>query len=196
MAHSIIASVPPRMNWASAVIWAGFWGGALDFVDASVMSVVSDGSILRPWMGIAQVWLGKLPDGPNLPAALLGTVSHFAIAIIMAAVLALAMARLQILRRRPMLAGLAYGVGLYLVMLGIVLPVLVPGRFFLWNGISSLHGIAVHMAVGLLMAMVISRGLREPKGLQAFKILCTVKLSPRTVLRAAPAHFPRFSAAA
>lgn len=165
MAESIAASAQPRMNWPGTVIWAGFGGGALDFVDASVMAVLSGKSFLKPWQGIAQVWLGRLPDTPNLPAALLGTVSHFAIAIIMAAVLALAMGRIPILRHRPILGGLIYGVGLYLVMLGIVLPVLVPGHFFLWNGIGSLHGLAVHMAVGLIMAMVISRGMKRIQGL-------------------------------
>lgn len=167
MAENVVALDRPRVNWPGLIVLAGFCGGALDFIDASVMAILSGKSMLKPWQGIAQVWLGKLPDTPNLPAALLGAISHFAIATIMAAVLALAMNRISLLRRHPIPGGLIYGVGLYLVMLGIVLPVLVPGHFFLWNGVGSLHGIAVHMAVGLVMAIAISRGLRRIEGLPA-----------------------------
>lgn len=159
MAENVVASGRPRVRWPIPILLAGLWGGALDFVDASLTAFLSGQSMLKPWQGIAQVWLGRLPDKPNLSAACLGAASHFAIATIMAAVLALAMTRIPVLRRHPIVGGLIYGVGLYLVMLGIVLPILAPGHFFLWTGIGSLHGIAVHMAVGLIMAIVISRGL-------------------------------------
>jgi len=165
MVETAVASDRPRARGPGRVILAGLLAGALDFVDASAMSVLAGKSMLRPWVGIAKVWVRSLPDKPNLPAAGLGAATHFAIAIVMAAVLAFAMRRIHLLRRRPILGGLAYGVGLYLVMLGIVMPMLVPGRFFLWNGIGSLHGIAIHVAMGLIMAIVISGGQKRTEGL-------------------------------
>lgn len=163
MAENVVAPerIRSRVNWSSVVLLAGFCGGAIDFAHASISARLAGHSMLKPWQGIAAFLLRRMPDESDWPAACLGAAAHFAIAAVMAAVLALAMNRIPVLRRRPILGGLVYGVGLYLVMLGVVLPLLVPGRFFLWHGVASIQGILVHMAVGLTMALVIAHGLKR-----------------------------------
>lgn len=66
---------------------------------------------------------GPFPAAENWGAggALLGLAVHFAIMAAMAAVFMIACERVRAVRRHTILAGLAYGIGLWMVMYGLVL---------------------------------------------------------------------------
>jgi len=103
------------------ILAATLIAGALDIA----MAAIDTASAGQPVAGM----LRSLASGP-LPAArgwgaagaATGLLVHFAIMAVMAAVFMLAHARIAWLRAHPLLAGAAYGVGLWLVMYGVVLP--------------------------------------------------------------------------
>jgi hypothetical protein len=140
------------------ILQAGVAGGAVDFFYASILgTAVLHRSFARVWQGVASGWLGKAAMDAGWASALLGIVTHFAIATVMAAVYALVAARRPALYRRWMAGGALYGLILYGVMYGVVLP-LRFSRPYHWNGLQSVGDIAAHVAVGLLIAFVLSRG--------------------------------------
>jgi uncharacterized membrane protein YagU involved in acid resistance len=105
------------------VAWAGVLAGALDltfaFIFYGIRVGIDPASILR---GIASGLLG--PDALHMGggAVALGALLHFGIAVSAAFVFYGASRRLPILTRRPLRSGAAFGVGVYLVMHFIVIP--------------------------------------------------------------------------
>lgn len=139
------------------ILAAGLLGGMVDFVYACCVGLIRSGSPVRPWQGVASGWLGPAAREMGLASAALGVLTHFAIATAMAAAYALAATRLEVLYRRPGLSGLLYGLILYAVMYGAVLP-LRFGRPWHWAGLLSVTDILAHLGVGLVIALVLSRG--------------------------------------
>lgn len=153
-------SQPRRAALANAAL-AGLAGGALDFIYASVAGASSGRSVERVWQGVAAGWLGKPAHEMGWASAALGVVTHFGIATAMAGTYALAATRAPVLVRRPWLCGGAYGLGLYGVMYGVVLPLRWPGAFPRWDGLRSGADVLAHVGVGMAIALVLSRG-RSP----------------------------------
>jgi uncharacterized membrane protein YagU involved in acid resistance len=140
------------------IVAAGLLGGALDFLYASFLTVVLVGApFARVWQGVATGWIGKAALDYGWASAALGIVTHFGIAIVMAAAYALAATRAPALYRRPWIAGVLYGLILYLVMYLVVLPLRFPQTFPRWDGVQSLMDIAAHVGVGVIIAIVLSR---------------------------------------
>jgi hypothetical protein len=157
-----VAAAPPAPNSLPArdalarVALAGLAGGAVDFVYASVVGVMSGRGVARVWQGVASGWLGKAAAHGGMGSVALGIVTHFGIATCMAAVYALAAGRAPVLYRRWMLAAPVYGVILYGVMYRIVLPLRFPGAGG-WHGLESVADIASHIGLALAAAFVLSR---------------------------------------
>ena len=147
------------------ILMAGLAGGLVDGVYASVVGLIRGRTVERVWQGVASGWLGKQAADGGLATAALGLATHFGIAICMAGAFALAASRIGWLTRRPLAAGAAYGLGLYVVMYRIVLPLRFPAIFPRWDGLQSLADIASHVGVGLAIALVLSRaaGLAQPR---------------------------------
>jgi hypothetical protein len=103
---------------------------------------------------------GSAPS-PTLGWAAVGLAVHFAIMACMAAAYMLAASRIPALLRSPILAGLAYGVLLWLVMYWIVLPI----RFgmalphTLWGIGNALFSHCI--LVGIPMALVAKAHFRR-----------------------------------
>lgn len=151
------ASSPSQPVALSAIGLAGLAGGLVDFVYASVMFGLLKGKpIYKVWQGVASGWLGKAAADGGYGSAALGVVTHFGIALCMAAAYGLAATRLGILRQRPLVCGAVYGVLLYGFMYGVVLP-LRFGRPYHWNGLASAGDLVSHVGVGLAIAFVLSR---------------------------------------
>jgi hypothetical protein len=150
-------SSPSRPSAVSAVVRAGLGGGAVDFVYACGVGLIHSGSVMRPWQGVASGWLGKAAAAGGLATMALGIVTHFGIAICMAAAYALVATRMKLLYRRPVPCGIAYGLVLYAVMYWVVLPLRFRLAFLRWNGLQSVTDIASHVGVGLVIAVVLSR---------------------------------------
>jgi len=136
------------------VLRAGAAGGVVDLVYATGRGLADSGSVTTPWRGVASGWLGgKAYDG-NLSPVVLGLLTHFAIAMVMAAVWVWGLNRLEPVQRRRTAAAVVYGLGLYVVMYLVVLPLRWPAYFPTWDGVRSALDILAHVAVALVIAWV------------------------------------------
>jgi hypothetical protein len=93
---------------------------------------------------------------------LLGCATHLAVATMMATAFALLCPRLAILRRPALVSGTLYGLFLYAVMDGIVLPLRWPSIFPRFDGWYSLGDLLVHVAFGIIFATLIGRRVPLP----------------------------------
>ena len=144
-----------RANRFLSRLWmAALAGGTLDIVYACVVSYFRGRMPIAVLQSVASGWLGSAAYTGGMATALLGLVTHYGILFVMAAVFGLARARWTPLRQRPYTFGPLYGLGLYAVMYGIVLPLRFPGIFPRLSGWITLTDIVVHMAVGLIIAIV------------------------------------------
>jgi hypothetical protein len=160
MTAATAAARPARTGWLASVVLAGLAGGLVDFVYASVMFGLAKGKgVDKVWQGVAAGWLGKAAASGGWGSAALGMVTHFGIAICMAAAYALAATRTGLLYRRPLICGALYGVALYAFMYGVVLPTRF-GSPYRWHGAASAGDLASHVGVGLVIAVALSRMLR------------------------------------
>lgn len=156
-------SAPLGRRLAPAILAAGLAGGAIDAVYASVVGLTLGRSVAGVWQGVAGGWIGRdAAVAGGTATALLGLATHFGIAICMAAAFALVAGRVRALYRRPLLVGAAYGLALYGIMYGIVLPLRWPTVFPRWDGVRSLTDIAVHVGVGIVISLVLVRAARQP----------------------------------
>ena len=150
-----VPSLPAR-GLLSRVAIAGLAGGAVDLFYASGMGIASGRGVVKVWQGVAAGWLGKAAAQGGLGSMALGLVTHFGIALCMAAAYALIAARLPVLYRRWYLCAPVYGVILYGVMYRIVLPLRWPGAGG-WKGATSVMDICAHVGLALAAAYVLSR---------------------------------------
>lgn len=150
------ATPAPRLT-LTRLSAAALGGGAVDLVYATVVGAASGRSFQRVWQGVASGWLGRSALDLGWASAALGLATHFGIALAMAGGLALVGAKALGVYRRPWVFGLLYGLVLYAVMYGIVLPLRWPEAFPRWSGFVSLADVLAHVGVGLAM-MFILRG--------------------------------------
>lgn len=153
----------PVRSTVGPVVAAGLAGAAVDGVYATAMGLIRSGSALKPWQGVASGWIGKAAREGGAASAALGLLTHFAIALCMAAAFAAIAARVSALYRRPVVAGALYGLGLYLVMYRLVLPLRWPAVFPRWDGWVSVADIGSHVGVGLAIALMLARARRDPR---------------------------------
>lgn len=164
-AASALPQTPSR-GFLARLGMAALAGALVDFIYATTLGALSGRGPVQVWQGVAGGWLGKAARDGGLATAGLGLVTHVGIATCMAAVYALAATRAPILYRRPALMGALYGLPLYGVMYGIVLPLRWPAVFPRWDGWVSVGDIGSHIGVGLAIALVLS-GRFGPKGPQS-----------------------------
>lgn len=135
---------PPQL-----VIAGGLLAGALDLLYAFVFWGMKDVPPIRILHAIASGWVGK-------PAAALGAVSHFLIAVAMAFAYYLVARQVPALTRRPWLLGSAYGVFLYFFMQWVVLPLSAAGPggptppLVMWTGLAA-HAFLVGVPIALFV---------------------------------------------
>jgi hypothetical protein len=128
--------------------------GTLDLLSAFVFSGIAGRTPMQVLRSVAG---GPFPDATHGGAgyAVIGLLVHYAIMSVMVTVYCLAATRITALLRHPVIAGLAYGVLLYLVMYWIVLPWRFPtifpqlGWWPVGNALFS-HCICVGLPMGLL----------------------------------------------
>jgi uncharacterized membrane protein YagU involved in acid resistance len=154
-----IAPAAGRIKLSSIVI-AGLGGGLVDITYACIVGATRGRSPEKVLQSVASGWLDKASYQGGWATAALGLVTHFGIVIVMAAVYALASLRLPILRQRPLIMGALYGVALYGVMYGIVLPLRWPAIFPKFDGVISVTDVMSHIGVGLVIALVLARSRR------------------------------------
>jgi uncharacterized membrane protein YagU involved in acid resistance len=113
------------MQWSfrSAVLVGGLIAGALDILFAITFAYVEGGvppmSLLQT---VASGVLGKASYEGGAGAAALGLALHFLISLLFAAAYVLASRRIEVLTKHPVIAGAVFGIGVFLVMRLVVLP--------------------------------------------------------------------------
>ena len=146
-----------------AILAGGLIGGAFDITYACVVWAFRGATPIRVGQSVASGLLGReaaLSGG--VATGLLGFVLHFSIAIVMAAVYYAAATRIPLLVKRAVWCGPIYGLGLYLTMNYVVMPLSAIGRH---GGSGPLYlvipEILVHMfLVGLTIALFTRKALR------------------------------------
>jgi hypothetical protein len=162
-ASSVSVPVERSAHPVRTVLLAGAIAGALDISAACGFYGLTRGvSPVRILQSVASGLLGAASFTGGAPTAALGLCLHFFIATGAATVYYLASRRLDLLTRRPAIAGPLYGVGVYFFMQYVVLPLsAVAKRPFSLS--TTLTQLVIHiLCVGLPIAFVVSRHSGQP----------------------------------
>jgi len=152
-----------RSGRARAILAGGLAVAVLDAVDALVAYKLAYGmSPLVIYQFVASGLLGKAAYTGGVTAALVGVAVHLLVAFGAATVFVLASERLPALRRDAVGWGLVFGVGVYVVMTFVVIPLSrigasMPSLPLLANGVLG-HA----FLVGLPIALAARRFLGVP----------------------------------
>ena len=152
-----------RVRWGGALIASALTAGVLDIVYAIAFSYFRSGTPpARLLQAVASGAIGRdAAYAGGTATAALGLGFHFLIAFIITAVFFAAAARLPVLTSRPLIIGAIYGIGVYLVMNFVVIPLSRIGPRPLPAAIVVVTGVLVHMfLVGLPIASGARRAFR------------------------------------
>lgn len=139
-----------------AIFTAGLVVGVLDISSAFVIWWQRGVGARRGLQGIAAGLLGGSAVDGGLATAGLGLALHFFVAFVVVSIFYLASRKIGFLTSHPVVSGVLYGIGVYLVMYWFVLPTTFPTfRHRLWN---ELIAVAIHISlIGLPCALIVSR---------------------------------------
>lgn len=110
------------MSVGQAILWGGLAAGVLDAVDGVIAFGTQGLNPIQVLQYIASGLLGKASFEGGLATAGLGTILHFFIAFVAAAVYVGAGQWISALKRQAVTFGLLYGAGVYFFMNYLVLP--------------------------------------------------------------------------
>lgn len=156
------AAMPVRAHSPlKTILFAGFVGGLGDILYAFTVWGIRGVSPVRIAQSIAGGWLGRdAAVAGGLSTAALGMVSHFGICIGAAALYYWVAARWRFLVERPYVSAFAFGIGMYITMVYVIVPLsAAPGGFpkFGWNMLVALFP---HIfLVGIPFALITRRAL-------------------------------------
>jgi len=139
-----------------AILTAGLIVGVLDISSAFVIWWQRGVGARRGLQGIAAGLLGATSFDGGLVTAGLGLALHFFVAFVVVSVFYLASRQMEFLTIHPVVSGVLYGLGVYIVMYWFVLPTAFPTlRHRLWN---ELLAVAIHISlIWLPCALIVRR---------------------------------------
>lgn len=139
-----------------AILTAGLVVGVLDISSAFVIWWQRGAGARRGLQGIAAGLLGANSYDGGLVTAGLGLALHFFVAFVVVSVFYLASRKIEFLTFHPVVSGVLYGIGVYIVMYWFVLPTAFPTfRHRLWD---DLLAVAIHISlIGLPCALIVRR---------------------------------------
>jgi hypothetical protein len=152
-----MAELLPTRSWSPgrALVVGALVVGVLDGLDAVLFFGLRGVPPLRVGQGIAAGLLGRAAFAGGVGTALLGAALHFAIATAVVGVYLTASRIVPTLARRPLLWGPLYGLGVWVVMNYIVLPLSAAGGAGPGSMAVVLNGLLIHaLGVGLPAALV------------------------------------------
>jgi hypothetical protein len=144
-----------RLSAWQAVMYGTLVVGTLDALDAIVFFGLRSGARpVRIFQGIAFGLIGPAARQGGLGTAALGVFLHYFIAFGIVLTYFLVSRRVGLLRRRPVICGLAYGLVAYAVMNLVVLPLSKVGGPTMPAAPVLANGLLIHMfGVGLPSAL-------------------------------------------
>jgi len=139
-----------------AILFAGLVVGVLDISSAFVIWWLRGVGARRGLQGLAAGLLGARSFDGGLATAGLGLALHFFVAFVVVSIFYLASRRIGFLTIHPVVSGVLYGIGVYIVMFWLVLPtVFSTFRHRLFNELLQL---AIHIClIGLPCALIVRR---------------------------------------
>lgn len=146
-----------NVSWRPLVI-GGLLAGLLDLVFAFCFAGAYGKSPVFVMQTIASGWLGAPSYDGGAMTATLGFVSHFALALLWATLFLFAARRMPALVRHPLMAGIVFGVVVFLVMRLVVLPLSAYPRPVNFKPLSTVLDLASHT---LLFGVPIAFGARR-----------------------------------
>jgi hypothetical protein len=142
------------------VLLAGFTAGLADFLFASITRVMSGGSWMDPWKGVAGCLIGEAAREGGFEIVLLGIALHFFICFSAAAMLYFILKKAPSLPRQWLLVAVVYGIVFMLVMNYVVVPLSRAGRSIYPVETLPIHGVGHIVLVGLASAWFVTRALK------------------------------------
>jgi hypothetical protein len=145
-----------RSHPLRTIVAAWLIAGILDITSAFVIAGIKGTGSIRMLQGIAGGWLGARSFEGGLVTAGLGLSIHFFIAFMATALFYLISRKFSFLIEHAIVAGLLYGIAVYLFMYWVVIRLVFP------NAHPSLSrdvtAVLVHMfLIGLPISLIISR---------------------------------------
>jgi hypothetical protein len=139
-----------------AILTAGLIVGVLDISSAFVIWWQRGVGARRGLQGIAAGLLGANAYDGGFVTAGFGLALHFFVAFVVVSIFYLASQKIEFLTSHPVVSGVLYGIGVYIVMYWFVLPTAFPTfRHRLWN---ELLAVAIHISlIGLPCALIVRR---------------------------------------
>ena len=158
MSTTAINLLVQRSRALRVIFWAGLIAGILDLTGACVVSWLRAGvTPVRIFQSIASGLYGASAFTGGAKMALLGVVLHFIIATTWAAVYYFASRYIRFLIQQPVIAGVLYGVIVYLFMNFVVLPLsAVPRRPVPLSG-RIIGMLIIIFCIGLPIAIIVRR---------------------------------------
>jgi hypothetical protein len=138
------------------ILAAGLVVGVLDISSAFIIWWQRGVGARRGLQGIAAGLLGASSFDGGLVTAGLGLALHFFVAFVVVTIFYLASRKIEFLAIHPVVSGVLYGIGVYIVMYWFVLPATFPTfRHRLGN---DLLAVAIHISlIGLPCALIVHR---------------------------------------
>ena len=144
------------------IVTAGLVVGVLDICSAFVIWWQRGVALRRGLQGIAAGFLGPNSFDGGLVAAGLGLALHFLVAFLVVSIFYLVSRKIEFLTIHPVVSGVLYGIGVYIIMYWFVLPWAFPTfRHRMWN---ELLAIVIHISlIGLPCALIVRRYSRQAR---------------------------------
>jgi len=142
-----------------AILWGGLAAGVLDIAAVFAFWLGKDIGPLAILQSIATSVLGREAFELGALAVLVGACLHFAVSFVFAATYVAASSRVHVLRSRPAISGVAYGLIAYVIMTFVVVP-LSRADFGSWPPppVNLAASLFIHLFLfGLPIALVASR---------------------------------------
>ena len=128
-----------------AVLVGGSIAGALDILFAISFAASNGVPASRVLQSVASGLLGDAAFSGGTSVAVLGLACHFGLAYLWAALFFAAATRFPILVRRPLLAGMAFGIVVFLCMRLVVLPLSAFPRPVTFKPLATVLDLSSHM---------------------------------------------------
>ena len=167
MSTTTVAPAAPAARRAAlpTILLAGGVAGLGDILYAITVWGIRGVPPMRILQSIAAGLLGRDAFNGGIPTALLGLVAHFSIAIGMAALYYAVSTRVRLLLDRPIVSGILFGLGCYVVMNYVVVPLSASPGGPPKLGWSMVIALFPHFVfVGIPIALITRRGRRSSPG--------------------------------
>ena len=155
---------------AKGIVMGGLLGGALDLLFAVSFAAYNGAAPNRVVQAIASGLLGNDAFSGGGGVEVLGLVCHFGLSVLWAAFFAAVAWRIPALSRRPLLAGIGFGLVVFVCMRLVVLPLSAYPRPVTFKPLATVLDLLSHMLLfGTPIAVVVGRTVRTHRPGNPFK---------------------------